>query len=368
MAWQQPPENSVAALEHGMLFSDGVEFDLKMSRDGDLVIFHDDLLPNGKSKRDRCIELLGTDELKSIGIPTFDELLASRKFTDSWQEGGKTACIEFKMPHPVSKKKHESYIAKMMELIENKLEPLELPERSTVIYSFSPKIASVAKSNEFKFPITRLMPHLRPWGVWRIKRMMGMPHFARTTVSSMIRHSRKNEMPAIGLALEFLNGWTRWISPGIPLGLKGAALSRLNKKRAGMGAFVWPAPLELEDLMLDAGLSLVTDHMNPDVLTKPDGSIRWMRPASQPLDDEWRRILDSATDSERPDLFKEASHSLPKWSEIDDLRRNSIVIEQGNRMHWSGSEESWVKQAERGVPWGSPRIIGHRGAGKTHSK
>ena len=112
--------------------------------------------------------------------------------------------------------------------------------------------------------------------------------------------------------------------------------------------------------MLDAGLSLVTDHMNPDVLTKPDGSIRWMRPASQPLDDEWRRILDSATDSERPDLFKEASHSLPKWSEIDDLRRNSIVIEQGNRMHWSGSEESWVKQAERGVPWGSPRIIGHR--------
>ncbi len=59
MAWQQPPENSVAALEHGMLFSDGVEFDLKMSRDGDLVIFHDDLLPNGKSKRERCIELLG---------------------------------------------------------------------------------------------------------------------------------------------------------------------------------------------------------------------------------------------------------------------------------------------------------------------
>ena len=368
MAWQQPPENSVAALEHGMLFSDGVEFDLRISGDGDLVIYHDELLPDDKPKNERCIELLGTDELKSLGIPTFDELLTSKKFTDSWQDGGKTACIEFKMPHPVSKKKHDIQLANMMEMIENKLEGLELPTRSTVIYSFSPKIAAIAKSTEFKFPITRLMPHLRPWGIWRVKRAVGIPNFARTSVSSIIRHSRNNGMPAMGLALDFLNGWTRWLSPGIPMGLKGAALRRLNKKRAGMGAFVWPAPLELEDLMLDAGLSLVTDHMNPDVLTKPDGSIRWMRPASQPLDDEWRQILDSASDLERSDLFKEAFETLPRWGELEESRRSAIVTEQGNRMHWFGSEESWVKQAEEGVPWGSPRIIGHRGSGKTHSK
>ncbi len=35
-------------------------------------------------------------------------------------------------------------------------------------------------------------------------------------------------------------------------------------------------------------------------------------------------------------------------------------------MLWEGSEESWNLDHENGIPWGSPRIIGHRGAGKSH--
>tara|TARA_B100000902_G_scaffold99150_1_gene101553 strand:+ start:16548 stop:17654 length:1107 start_codon:yes stop_codon:yes gene_type:complete len=367
MSWQQPDENSIAALEHGMLFADGVEFDVKLDSDHNLVIYHDELLPGNSPKKERCIELLGTDELKKNNIPLFEDLLSSKKFTEALQQGGKTACIEFKMPHPVAKINHSEYLTNIMTQVEEKLNDFELPKRSTIVYSFSPKIESVAKSLGFKFPVTRLMPHLRPWGVWKVKRAIGMPNFARTSVSSIIKNSRNHGMPAMGLALQFLNGWTRWISPGVPMGLKGAALERLNKARAGMGAFVWPAPIEMEDLMINAGLSLVSDNINPELVTKSDGSIRWMRPASQPLDEEWRNILESAEKSERYELSKEARESLPQWHEMEHARRNKMIIDQGKRMYWSGSEEKWIEQLKHGIPWGSPRLLGHRGAGKTHS-
>ena len=365
-AWEPPKENSVDALQHGMEFSDGVEFDLKLSSDGDFVIFHDELLPGTGPRGERCIEMLGTDEIRSRGVATFDELLSNGTFTEAWQSGGKTANIEFKMPHPIARIKPDEHLRSMMGLIEQKLGELDLPDRSTLVYSFSPRIGPVAKSCGFEMPITRLMPHLRPWGFWKVKRAVGMPHFARTSVPALIRYLRRNEMPVMGMALEFLNGWTRWINPGPPVGLHGRGLERFNKARAGMGAFVWPAPLELEDALIGAGCSLVSDHINPDIVSLPDGSPRWPRPASQPLDEEWGGRLESAADKERADLIDEASSSLPTWAELGEGRRGEIVSEQGRRLLWSGSEDKWVAEAEGGLPWGSPRIMGHRGAGKTH--
>ena len=32
-------------------------------------------------------------------------------------------------------------------------------------------------------------------------------------------------------------------------------------------------------------------------------------------------------------------------------------------MLWAGNSETWSEYAEGGLPWGSPRIIGHRGSG-----
>ena len=39
--WIQPRENSVDALVHGMMVSDGVEFDLRLTTDEELVLHHD---------------------------------------------------------------------------------------------------------------------------------------------------------------------------------------------------------------------------------------------------------------------------------------------------------------------------------------
>jgi len=85
------------------------------------------------------------------------------------------------------------------------------------------------------------------------------------------------------------------------------------------------------------------------------------------LDEEWRGRLLGAQSSELPDVISEASSSLPMWSELTDERRKGIVKEQAKRMLWPGDADKWASKSNEGIPWGSPRILGHRGAGKTHS-
>ena len=367
-SWEQPKENSIAALQHGMEFSDGVEFDLRIGRDGELVIYHDEFVPGRGPMKERCIEMLTSEELGSRDITRLDDLLSSRSFIEKWQEGGKTVDIEFKVPHPVTRIDVDSHLVSLMEKLEGALEGLELPKRSTIVSSFCPRLIPVAKSYGFSTPITRLMPRIRPWGrYWKVKRTVAMPHFARTSVPRIANYLRKNDLEVMGMALEYLEGWTRWINPGPPVGLRGRQLERLHKALRGMGAFVWPAPIEVEEALINAGISVVSDHMDPDVISKPDGSLRWPRPASQPLDEGWRRRLNSVNNEERADLLREATVSVPSWAELGTKRRSEIVREQGRRMLWEGSEESWARDAMEGIPWGSPRIIGHRGAGKTHS-
>ena len=92
--WSQPAENSLDALKHGMEFSDGIEFDLRMSADGELVIFHDEFLPGSGSIKPRCIENMYTDELQKHGVLTFNELVNDRDFLEKWKSGSKTVDIE----------------------------------------------------------------------------------------------------------------------------------------------------------------------------------------------------------------------------------------------------------------------------------
>ena len=366
--WEPPRENSVEALRHGMEFSDGVEFDLRMDAEGELVIYHDEFVTGKEPIGERCIERLSTSELRSFGIVAFEDLLSDNEFTGSWQGGGKTVDIEIKIPHPMTKIETDRHLSSMMGKIESRINDLELPEKSTLVSSFSPRIGPVSRSSEFGIPVTRLIPHIRAWGrYWRVKRTVAMPNFARTSFQGMAKTLRNEGMESIGMALEYLVGWTKWVNPTLPVGLTGNKLERFQRSRKGMGVIVWPAPLRFEDALIGAGVTLVSDEMNPTLYSKPDGSARWPRPASQPLDEEWRGRLLGAQSSELPDVISEASSSLPMWSELTDERRKGIVKEQAKRMLWPGDADKWASKSNEGIPWGSPRILGHRGAGKTHS-
>lgn len=366
-SWAQPTENTLPALVHGMNFLDGVELDLRLSADGELILFHDDLMQGGAAKSERCIELLDSSEISARGVDKFAELLATSDFTEPWCSSSKTVNIELKVPHPIAGiKDHASHLTAMMSTLEDSLSDLDLPSRSTMVYGFSPKISEAVERSGLTLPNTQLSPHLRSWGKTKVKRLIGSPNFVSSSVASLTRDRRKKGMPVLGMALHYIHGWERLVHPGLPVSLTGKGLQRLFSISKEMGVHVWPAPLSIEQMMLDAGLTLVSDHADPTVHTLPDGSPRWPRPASQPIDDEWLAKLNSADGAERIDIRKEAAESLPMWHEIPDHHRASDIIADAERFSWSGSPDSYTADLENGRPWGCARIVGHRGSGETH--
>lgn len=70
------PENTMAAFDHAVsLGVDGLECDVHLSRDGELVIIHDptlDRTTNGTGP----VAALGADELRGLGVPRLSDLLA----------------------------------------------------------------------------------------------------------------------------------------------------------------------------------------------------------------------------------------------------------------------------------------------------
>ena len=115
-------------------------------------------------------------------------------------------------PHPVSRiSDHASHLASMMTKVEDSLENLELPKRSTMIYGFSPQIAEAVKKSGVTLPNTQLSPHLRSWGKSKIKRLIGSPNFVSNSVSGLIKDRRRKGMPVVGMALHYLHGWERFI-------------------------------------------------------------------------------------------------------------------------------------------------------------
>ena len=79
---EKHPENSLGAFEEAVKSGYGIELDIRLSKDGELVVFHDDTLDRVTKESGRVdsktveelkkITLLGTDET----IPTFDEVLS----------------------------------------------------------------------------------------------------------------------------------------------------------------------------------------------------------------------------------------------------------------------------------------------------
>jgi len=82
--WRVAPENALAALAAAMRVPacDGVEFDVRLSRDGVPVLLHDDTLERVQHRSER-VDALTAAELATAGIPTLAETLAMLP-ADAW--------------------------------------------------------------------------------------------------------------------------------------------------------------------------------------------------------------------------------------------------------------------------------------------
>lgn len=84
--WRRAPENTLAAFRAALAVPgcDGLEFDVRASRDGVAVCYHDDTLLRVHGI-DRRVDALDADELEEIGVPTLAAVLAAvprRAFLD----------------------------------------------------------------------------------------------------------------------------------------------------------------------------------------------------------------------------------------------------------------------------------------------
>ena len=72
--WDKPIENSIDGIRHGMTHFDGVEFDLRLTMDGQLVLFHDNHLSKEQTQTlggTKWTEDYTAEELAELGIETF---------------------------------------------------------------------------------------------------------------------------------------------------------------------------------------------------------------------------------------------------------------------------------------------------------
>ncbi len=367
--WVRPRENTVDALVYGMQHSDGVELDLRLTEDKRLVLHHD-----SKTEFGDYPECLTLDELPEYVEP-IDDLLENKDFIRRWTEEGAFTCIELKTPHPSSGKaggwfngrEKEQHMIKMIEELEDLLQPIERSNSSTVIYSFDPKLISASKKIKSNLKFSRLRPNIRSWGNWTTQRIIAAPSFLANSLPKLMDKQRQEGSPMLPCSLQYLRGIESNINIGWTVGLEGKKLKRLTKYRKGYPVYVWPSKSDSERLLLDAGLTALTDDLSPNFVTLDTGHARWTKPATQPLTDEIRKKLDETPREEHASKISELRREISPWHELSDTERKKFIENWSNRWLWERKMSMLLNEtSESSLPWEVSRIIGHRGTGKSH--
>jgi glycerophosphoryl diester phosphodiesterase len=367
--WIRPRENTVEALVYGMQECDGVELDLRLTEDERLVLHHD-----SKTEFGEYPECLTLDELPEYVEP-IEDLLKNKDFIRRWSEEGAFTCIELKPPHPSSGKAggwlngsgKEQHMIKMIQNLQELLEPIERSDSSTVIYSFDPKIISASKKVKSNLKFSRLRPNIRPWGNWTTQRIFAAPSFFANSLPKLMDMQRKEKSPMLPCSLQYLRGFESNLNIGWTVGLEGKKLERLTKYRRGYPVYVWPSTSNAERLLLDAGLTGLTDDLAPDSVTLNTGHARWTKPATQPLTDEIRKELDDTPKEYHASKISELKKNISPWHELSENERKTFVENWSRRWLWEREMNILLKEtSESSLPWETSRIIGHRGTGKSH--
>jgi len=383
--WKQPPQNSIPALRHGIEMMDGIEFDLRMSTDGELFLHHnsqverdaDDLAAAGAMP---FVEENEAATMRDLGFGTFDDLLAEPAIRDAWLEGGHTLVIELKRPHRISRPggekwsrpKRDAHMRRMLEVVDSRMTDLDAADCTAAVISFDQRIHSVAREAGVGIPVAPISPFLPTFGSELTKRAFGSPSFMRRSVPALARRYAAIRAPFLPLAYDHIAGITRFLHLGRSAGLSGRGLEVLRAASRVKPMAIWPTPIEAEAALEAAGLWRITDVVDPTVLRLPNGLPRWTKPATRPLDAEWRQRLDAAgtgSDAEVADLLAEATSSIAPWQELSPAERNAVLDRNSSRHGLPESNEALHGHAsQRSIPWRMPRSIAHRGAGNSRSE
>ena len=329
MEFVQHPENTHASLVKAMQIMDGVEFDLRLTADDQLVVHHDHTVSIPKEKLDgrpKIVEEWNLGELEEIGFCSFEKLMADKEWLVPWQEHSKVACLEIKRCLPSIEKEPTKRMARIMELASEMVDDAGIHDEAAVFYAFHKPMKKVAKLSGSNRPWSRLLPVVPRTGSHNSKRIRALPQFVAYSFNRLMNEQKSSGAPMMPCAVDYFEGIKRYLHLGRPVGLKGRQLDRLRKILGDYPVYVWPGHPYMERDLLGAGLSILTDYPNPSMVL-PCGSSRWMRPATMPLSDEQWNDLSKGI----------APEDVAPWHEISNEQ----------------------------LGWKAVRMIGHRGCGKT---
>lgn len=373
--WVKPIENSIEGLRQGMIRFDGVEFDLRLTTDGELILFHDNHLSKQQIEQiggSKWTEDHTSDELAELGIPLFDELLSNDVFTNAWLEHGKVACVELKMPHPNSKiagsvnpRKRGKHARAIAKLTNSMLNEVGLEHSNVVIFSFKRRFRHACARANVNWPVAQLQPAIPEIGGKHMKRILSIPSFMWLSLAFHLKHQQSVGAPFLPCGLEYVHGYTRHLTLGRTFGLTGYTSRRLNRLRQGYQLYVWPTPIAVEKSLNTLGLTGMTDDTSPHTVTYPGGGARWTRWASQPLDPEREALLRDADEEDHVALVEEAAREVTPWHELTNIERRGFLSLWRKRWSWERDIDELAGDASPNtMPWEASRLIGHRGSGK----
>ena len=372
------PENTLASLVHGMCLFDGIEFDIRLTSDNQVVIHHDRTIsvdPLRLSGRSPFVEDWTLDELQEFGFCSFEELLKHSEIQKAVQDEGKVLTVETKRPSLkvkrsggfFARKKHDLHMGKTMHHAEQLLDEYEIPIQSIVHYAFHSRMGKAIEYGGLKGPWSSLRPNIRPFGGRRTHRTLALPEFISKSFNGLKKKHQKNGSPMMPCAIEYLVSPTNRIPFGKTVGLHGKQLETLTKQREGFPVYLWPVKPPVEHSVLNAGLSALTDYSDPDLTWLPSGHARWQQPATLPLDEDQQRLLDGTSEENHLSVLSELKSEIIPWHEADASRRRELLSYWKSKGNWQPSVDEMLTQSmtSQSMPWEFVRMIGHRGSGKT---
>ena len=370
------PENSLAALREAMVHADGIEFDLRMTLDGHLVLHHDrtPMIPrHEKEGRPTYVEAWTLDELREFGAETFDEMLTDPIIATAWREQAKVGVIEIKRPHPKhigrgwwnDDRRDLVHMSALTQRVEAALKEADIPSQNTVLYAFHPRMSDVVKTSGWSRPWSRLTPNLPPYGSGAAQRAVAAPSFVRNSFARLVSTHRAAGSPMMPCALDYMHGMRRHLPLGRSVGLTGRARDRLKTTLEGFPAYVWPAPYRMETALIDAGLSSISDSVADPRVRHVDGRLRWKRMATAPLDGG---MPSAASDEEARSMLNDLEREVTPWHELNKAEHRRHLEAWRKRWGWKREVDELMNDVDKSgstMPWEAVRMIGHRGAGKT---
>lgn len=365
-------ENTLSSLKRAIQLTDGIEYDVRSTIDGELIIHHDRTLSvseNLKSELPNFVEKNTLSDLKELGFSSFRDVINDPTIIENLVENSKLMNIELKLPHPSSgvgsgwfnTKKNISHISSLLSKCGQILTDAEIPKNSVIFYGFFKHMNYAAKKIKFNWNVSSLFPNQLRFGSRWLNRIYASKEFSLRSLRSMIKLQKIRKSPILPCGLEYFISPYNRMRLDKKYGLKSKSLENLLTLREGFPIYIWPGLIEYEYRLYNAGISILTDDLDEEQVSLPEGIPRWTRPSTQPLDEEWRKKFTDANIENHKDIIKEATQNVSSWSELGDAERNIFVKYWSKKWNWGKN----IEFSEKHLPWESVRIIGHRGCGET---